>query len=75
MCTGTDWVDKRRERNPDEKECFSGINMKLKTNITFLILNIFWYYGIMLNVITNIPRIRGWKNETVKNIYTEYATF
>ena len=53
----------------------SGGEMEIKTNITFLILNIFERYGIILNVITNIPRIRGWKNETVKNIYTEYATF
>ena len=49
--------------------------MEIKTNITFLILNIFACYGIILNVMTNIPRIRGRKNETVKNIYTEYATF
>ena len=33
--------------------------MEIKTNITFLILNIFECYGIILNVITNIPRIRG----------------
>lgn len=49
--------------------------MEIKTNITFLILNIFGCYGIILNIITNIPRIRGRKNETIKNIYTEYATF
>lgn len=33
--------------------------MEIKTNIAFLILNIFARYGIILNVITNIPRIRG----------------
>ena len=33
--------------------------MEIKTNIAFLILNISERYGIILNVITNIPRIRG----------------
>ena len=28
-CTGTGWVDKRRERNPDEKECSGGANVEV----------------------------------------------
>lgn len=38
-------------------------------------LNNLRLYGIILNITTNRPRIRGGKYETVENFYTKYATF